>query len=253
MAHDNLTGLKKDVFDYVALRLGEGIIDLELDPAHYEVAYKQALGTYRQRSQASTEESYAWLEMQEGVNEYTLPSEITHVRQIYRRTMGSSGGTNSSSFDPFSSATLNVYLLNYTYSGGLATYELYSQYVEIAQRMFGAFMNYTFNPVTKQLRLVRNPRGDGEVILLWTYNDKPESMLLQDNHTSQWMRDYTYSAAKLIIGEAREKFASISGPQGGTALNGSQLKAEAQSEMALLIEDLYNFVDGGQPLTWVIG
>ena len=81
-----LTELKKDVFDYVALRLGDGIIDLELDPAHYEIAFKQAVGTYRQRSQNATEESYAWLELQEGVNEYTLPSEITQVRQIYRRT-----------------------------------------------------------------------------------------------------------------------------------------------------------------------
>jgi hypothetical protein len=78
-------------------------------------------------------------------------------------------------------------------------------------------------------------------------------MMLQDPQISQWLKDYTYSAAKLIIGEAREKFASISGPQGGTALNGSQLKAEAQAEMMQLVEDLYNFVDGSQPLTWVIG
>lgn len=248
-----LTELKKDVFDYVALRLGDGIIDLELDPAHYEIAFKQAVGTYRQRSQNATEESYAWLELQEGVNEYTLPSEITQVRQIYRRSMGSSTGPFSTSFDPFSSATLNVYLLNFSYSGGLATYELYSEYVELAQRMFGAFMNYTFNPVTKQLRVIRTPKGDGEVVLLWTYNDKPESMLLQDNHTGQWLREYTYSSAKQIMGEAREKFASISGPQGGTALNGSQLKAEATAEMMQLIEDLQNFVDGSQPLSFVIG
>jgi hypothetical protein len=253
MAHDNLTALKKGVFDYVALRLGDGIIDLELDPAHYEIAFEQAVGTYRQRAQNSTEESYIWLELQESVNEYTLPTEVTHVRQVYRRTMGSSQGPHSTSFDPFSSATLNVYLLNFTYSGGLATYELYSQYVELAQRMFGAFMNYTFNPVTKQIRLVRDPKGSGEVVLLWTYNQRPESMMLQDPQISQWLKDYTYSAAKLIIGEAREKFASISGPQGGTALNGSQLKAEAQAEMMQLVEDLYNFVDGSQPLTWVIG
>ena len=53
--------LKQEVFDYVALRLGEGIIDLELDPSHYEIAYQEALGTYRQRSQTATEESYHFL------------------------------------------------------------------------------------------------------------------------------------------------------------------------------------------------
>jgi hypothetical protein len=167
--------------------------------------------------------------------------------------MGSTNGPYSSSFDPFSSATLNVYLLNFTYSGGLATYEMYTQYVELAARMFGAYMNYTYEPVTRKLRLIRDPKGDGEVVLLWTYNNKPETTLLQDHQTSQWIREYTYSSAKQIMGEAREKFASISGPQGGTALNGSQLKAEATAEMMQLIEDLKNFTDGSQPLMWVIG
>jgi hypothetical protein len=248
-----LLELKQDIFDYTALRLGEGIIDLELDPAHYEIAYKNALGTYRQRAQNATEESYTWVELQQNVNEYTLPAEISHVRQVFRRTMGSTNGPYSSSFDPFSSATLNVYLLNFTYSGGLATYEMYTQYVELAARMFGAYMNYTYEPVTRKLRLIRDPKGDGEVVLLWTYNNKPETTLLQDHQTSQWIREYTYSSAKQIMGEAREKFASISGPQGGTALNGSQLKAEATAEMMQLIEDLKNFTDGSQPLMWVIG
>jgi hypothetical protein len=248
-----LLELKQDIFDYTALRLGEGIIDLELDPAHYEIAYKNALGTYRQRAQNATEESYTWVELQQNVNEYILPAEISHVRQVFRRTMGSTNGPYSSSFDPFSSATLNVYLLNFTYSGGLATYEMYTQYVELAARMFGAYMNYTYEPVTRKLRLIRDPKGDGEVVLLWTYNNKPETTLLQDHQTSQWIREYTYSSAKQIMGEAREKFASISGPQGGTALNGSQLKAEATAEMMQLIEDLKNFTDGSQPLMWVIG
>jgi len=46
----------------------------------------------------------------------------------------------------------------------------------------------------------------------------------------------------MIIGEAREKFATIAGPQGGTPLNGSSLKAEAQAEMDRLIQDLSTFV-----------
>ena len=248
-----LTELKQGVYDYAAMRLGAGIVDVELTADHYATAYEQALGMYRQRAQASTEESYAWVELQENTNTYTLPDEITHVRQIFRRTMGSTTGPFSTSFDPFSSATLNVYLLNFTYSGGLSTYEMYTGYVETAARMFGAYMNYTFNPVTKQLQLVRDPKGSGEIILLWTYNHKPETTLLQDNMTSQWLKDYTYAASKQILGEVREKFASIAGPQGGTSLNGSQLKSEAQAEMTQLVEDLRNYVDGSQPLMWVQG
>jgi hypothetical protein len=249
----DLTTLKDELFNYVEKRLGGGIVDVELDPDHYEVAYDKALTTYRQRAQNAYEESYAVIEMQENQNTYTLPQEVSSVRQVFRRTMGDATGPYSSSFDPFSSATLNVYLLNYSYGGGLATYDMYTQYVEMAARMFGGYMNYTFNPVTKVLSLVRDPKSSGEQILLWTYNLKPEIILLQDNAMKQWLRDYTFAASKMIIGEAREKFASIAGPQGGTALNGSSMKAEAQAEMDKLIDDLATYTDHSQPLTWVIG
>ena len=249
----DLTTLKDELFNYVEKRLGGGIVDIELDPDHYEVAYSKALTTYRQRAQNAYEESYTVVKMQENQNTYTLPQEVSSVRQVFRRTMGDSTGPYSSSFDPFSSATLNVYLLNYSNAGGLATYDMYTQYVEMAARMFGGYMNYTFNPVTKVLSLVRDPKSSGEQILLWTYNLKPEIILLQDNAMKQWLRDYTFAASKMIIGEAREKFASIAGPQGGTALNGSALKSEAQAEMDRLIDDLATYTDHSQPLTWVIG
>jgi hypothetical protein len=61
------------------------------------------------------------------------------------------------------------------------------------------------------------------------------------------------AAAKMMIGEAREKFGAYAGPQGGSQLNGTQLKGEAQTQMDLKIEELKNYVDGSQPLTWVIG
>jgi len=249
----DLTTLKDDLFNYVEKRLGGGIVDVELDPDHYEVAYDKALSTYRQRAQNAYEESYNVVELQENQNTYTLPTEVSSVRQVFRRTMGDSTGPYSSSFDPFSSATLNVYLLNYSQAGGLATYDMYTQYVEMAARMFGGYMNYTFNPVTKVLSLVRDPKSSGEQILLWTYNQKPEIVLLQDNAMKQWLRDYTFAASKMIIGEAREKFASIAGPQGGTALNGASLKAESQAEMDRLIDELATYTDHSQPLTWIIG
>ena len=77
-----LETLKQDAIDYVKLQLGDGIIDLELDAEHYEAAYQRALGTYRQRAEHAFEESYNFLKLQDGVNVYTLPSEIQTVRQV---------------------------------------------------------------------------------------------------------------------------------------------------------------------------
>ncbi len=249
----DLTTLKQEVFDYVANRLGDGIIDLELDPKHFETGYDSSLTTYRQRATNSLEESYAVLTLQKDKDTYTLPDEVDTVRQLYRRTMGDTSAGSGTSFDPFSSAALNVYLLNYSYSGGLATYDFYTQYVELAMRMFGGHINYTFNKFTKELRIIRSPKASGEQILIWQYNQKPEVHLLSRPETKNWIREYMHAECKMIIGESREKFASIAGPQGGTALNGAQMKAEAQAEKDRLIDDLKTYTDHSQPLTWVIG
>jgi hypothetical protein len=245
--------LKQNLFDYVRLQLGGQIVDLELDAEHYEAAYQRTLGVYRQRAENAYEESYSFLELVTNVNIYDLPQEVITVRQIFRRTFGDSTGPFASNFDPFSQASLNVYLMNFNVAGGLATYDFYSQYVEQAGRMFGAYMNYTWNPVTKKLQLIRDPKGTGESVLLWTYNLKPEFNLLSDFQISQWFRDYMVANCKMIIGEAREKFGQYAGPQGGSSLNGTAMKAEAQAQMDTLIEDLRRYVDGSQPLTWVIG
>jgi hypothetical protein len=253
MSENTLPQLKQNLIEYVKLQLADQIVDLELDPAHYEAAYQRTIGTYRQRAQNAYEEAYIFMELMRDVNIYTLPQEVVQVRQIFRRTFGDSVGPFASNFDPFAQASINVYLMNFNTAGGLATYDFYSQYVELAARMFGGFMNYTWNPVTKKLQLIRDPKGTGENVLLWTWQLKPEIQLLQDYQISQWIRDFMVANAKVIIGEAREKFSTIAGPQGGGTLNGSAMKAEGQAQMDGLIEQLKMYVDGSQPLTWVIG
>ena len=253
MAENTLPELKQNLIEYVKLQLGDQIIDLELDPAHYEAAYQKTIGVYRQRAENAYEEAYIFMELIRDVNIYTLPQETVSVRQVFRRTFGDSTGPFASNFDPFAQASINVYLMNFNVAGGLATYDFYSQYVELAGRMFGAYMNYTWNPVTKKLQLIRDPKGTGENVLLWAYQLKPEIQLLSDFQIQQWIKDYMVANCKMIIGEAREKFATIAGPQGGGSLNGAAMKAEAKEEMAAKIEELKMYVDASQPLTWVIG
>ena len=248
-----LDELKQTLFQNCRYRLGDGIIDLELDPQHYEAAYNYAIKVYRQRAQAATEESYTLFTVEKNVDTYTLPSEFINVRCIYRRTIGLETGPGASSFDPFSSAILNTYLLNYNYAGGMATYDFYAGYVELAARMFGGYVVYTFNPVTKVLRIVRDPKASGERVLIWADIQKTEEVLLQDPGAGVWIGDFILANLKLIIGEAREKFATIAGPGGGTSLNGTAMKAEGKAAMETLIEDLKRYVDYSQPLTWVQG
>ena len=122
-------------------------------------------------------------------------------------------------------------------------------------------MNFTWNKVTKKLTLTRKIPYGGiqgsdivkESVLLWTYNYKPDQILLNDPQAFPWIQDYAYALTMMSIGNAREKFASIAGPQGGTALNGTALKTEGNELLLKLDEEIKNYVDGGQPLWWIQG
>ena len=339
---------RKEIEDYIRFRLGDGMVDVELDPAHYKVAIDRALLRYRQRAQNAEEESYAFLELLPETQEYILPAEIGTVRQVFRRGIGSVTGTTASQFEPFASGYLNTYMLVAGRVGGLVNYELFSQYQELAMRMFGGYMNFTWNPVTKKLSIVRKIPDAGhtyhvlssitatgtaigstitievdqpwtglevgnnvvirncrvvgyngsyivdtvsgdyktvtvtainvlaatvvegydrrsteafspvtdtpaETVLLWIYNKKPDSMLFNSEAIFPWIQDYALAVAKDMLGQAREKFATIAGPQGGTTLNGASLKGEAKAEMEALEEELKRFYDGSMPYTWITG
>ena len=250
----NITTAKQEVFDYVRAMLGGGMIDVELDPEHYEIAIKASFDKFRQRSDNSVEESYMFLDLVLDQNEYILPDEVVEFRQMYRRSIGSrtGGGDGGTLFEPFNLAYTNTYLLSSSNMGGLATYNLFAGYQELVGRMFGSFIEFTWNTATKKLTVLQRPRT-GENVLIQAYNYRPDFQILTDYLSKQWIKDYTLAKCKFMLGEARSKFATIAGPQGGSTLNGDALKAEAQAEMDKLEEDLKLQVAGGVGYGFSIG
>jgi hypothetical protein len=251
----DLTTQKQEIFDYVYAMLGGNMIDVELDPIHYNTALTKALTRYRQRSPNAVEESYLFLTLVEDQNEYILPQEVIEVRQLFRRSIGSrTGGGNGggSLFEPFNLAYTNTYLLSGSKMGGLATYDMFAQHQELVGRMFGSFIEFKWNSTTKKLTLLQRPRAE-ENILIYAYNYRPDSQIISDYLAIQWIKDYTLATCKYMLGEARSKFSTIAGPQGGTTLNGSELKSEAQAEIEKLDQEVALGVSGGTGLSFLIG
>ena len=241
---------RNDIIKEIELRLGGGMVDIELDRDHYDVAITRAIDKYRQRSSNSVEEAYMVLDMNVGQDTYILPQEVISVRYIFRR---GAGGINSGvDFEPFGAAYINAYLLQSTGSGSLVNFEIYSQYRELLGRMFGNELLFTWIQHTHTLKIHRYVRAPDSVILQ-TYNFRPEISLFNDMYAKPWIKDYATAHCKIMIGEARSKFGSIAGPQGGTTLNGVEIKTEGLAEIDKLEEDLMNYKDGGTPLGILIG
>ena len=247
-----LQELKTQIFDYVRFSLGDGLIDVELDPVHYEQAITASFFRYRARSSNSVEESYSFLELKMDTNTYQLPQEVMSVRNVFKRNIGSNSGT-SSQYEPFEAGFVNFYMIQSGRVGGLATFSFYSMFLKEAAKMFGGYLNYNFNRVTKELTIMRRPRADKETIMLWTENYKPDVVLLQDLYTFGWIKEYTLALCMRTLGEARSKFSTLPGPQGGSQLNGADLLTRAQAKIDALEAEITNFMDGSEPAWFVIG
>jgi len=247
----NRNKVRNDVIKDIRLLLGDGMIDIELDPEHYDVALDVAISKIRQRSDNSIEEDFYAIELKADVAEYSLPEEIMEVKQIWNRSFGHgiSGGVD---MDPFELAYANSYFFMNNHIGGIATYEMFSQYRETLNKIAATEIQYIWNPVTKKLKILRKIRAD-ETVLLHVYLERNEDQLFVDPYLKSWLRDYALAYCKRMLGEARGKFSALPGAQGGVTLNGAEMKAEADALIEKLEFDLTVHVDGSAPLGFVIG
>jgi hypothetical protein len=251
----NSTVERNAVFQYVKSMLGDGMIEVELDPIHYETALDKALNRYRQKSSNAVEESYLFLELIQDQNEYRLPDEVISVRQVFRRAIGSRTGIGAGGtlFEPFNLAYTNTYLMSGSMMGGLATYDAFAGYQKLVGRMFGSYIEFLWKPTTHILNILQRPFAQGEQILVQSYNFRPDWVLLQDPYAKQWLRDYTLAGCKQMLGEARSKFASIAGPGSPITMNGTDLKSSAKDEFERLDKELMDLTAGGTGYYFITG
>jgi len=251
MMNTNIVEVRKNVANTILTKLGGSMMDIELDDESLQTCIDLALAKLKQRSDACLEESLVLLTLQRNQKEYILPDEIEEVEKIYRKGYGRQyGSLAGQNMDPFAYAWTNMYmcgLLGSSKVGGLVTFDLNTSYLKTAGKMFGMYMNYSYNPNTHKLVLVENPRSDNEIILLHSYVMRPDYMILQDKFSGLWCLDWATAEAKEILGQLRERFSSgLPSPMNGsTTQNGNQLKAEAKAEKERLEKELIAFIPGG--------
>ena len=244
--------LRDDLVKEIELRLGGQMVDVELDPENYDVAIKKSFEKYRQRSENSVEEAFVKLELIKEQSEYTLDSDVIDVYDVYRRSSGTLNSASSGDIEPFETAYLNNYLLYSGRAGGLAIYDALSQHREHLGKMFGENYTFTWNTVTKKLLLHRKVKAD-DTVFVHVFKQRTDEELLQDPYSAPWLKDYALAHSKLILAEARGKFNTIAGPQGGTSLNADALRMDAQATIDKLEDDLKFYAEGQQGLGVIIG
>ncbi len=250
---------RAEMMEEIKLRLGHQMVDIELDPEHYDAAINISLRYYRQRSTNAMIEAFAFLEIQTDVASYTLPSDIQEVRAVYRNNLGGIGMAGGQ-LDPFGQAfTNNIFMIQNNMGGmstggpgNLATYDLALGFQKLAGRMFGRDVQFTWDGGTKRITFHRRFLA-GEEIGLHVYMSRPEEVLFIDHYARPWIEDMATAQAKAMLGQGRGKFSALAGPQGGITLNGAELKAEAAQEITTLLQELKDGIEASMGYGFTIG
>jgi len=236
----------------IQLLLGDQMVEVELDEEHLNLAIDMAIDRVRQRTTGGVEESHVFFTLQPDQDVYTLPDEIQEVEKLYRRGVGanSTGGTN---FDPFEAAFSNIYLLQAGRTGGLATWDFFAQYQETIGRVFGSEINFIWDNYNHKLTLIRRPTAE-EDVLCKVWMKKPADVIIDDDYSKVWVREFALAQSKIMLGEARDKFpGGLPGPAGSVLLNGQQLKTEGTADLERLEMELQNFVISRDGMPFRIG
>jgi len=243
---------RTELIKQIQLSLGEGMVDVELDLNHINLAITVGIEKLRQRSDGSMIEKDIFLHITRNVQEYTLPDEVQEVRRLYRRSVGptTNGGIN---FDPMAGMAYDALLLQPGQSGGLATWDMFNQYLETVERVFASQFNFVWDVDTHILRIIKRPIAD-EDVMVRVYSRKSEDTIITDPYTRPWLRSYAIAQAMLYLGQARGKYPSgFPGPNGSVVFNGEQLIQQAQVEIEKLELELFNIITGSEGYSFIVG
>ena len=175
-------------------------------------------------------------------------------------------------FDPYSvgaQGTLNLIselgFGNYSPAAQFLMMPLYEDVLRMQQIEFNDHIRkstFSFNIVDNKLEIFPVPTGFGKTRVYFEYMSRDEfehdSQTIQADSLSdysdipydfiqyrnindvgkQWIRKYTLALAKELLGAIREKYSSVPIPDGDIQLDGAALRAEAQVEKDMLIEQL---------------
>jgi hypothetical protein len=175
-------------------------------------------------------------------------------------------------FDPYSvgaQGTLNLIselgFGNYSPAAQFLMMPLYEDVLRMQQIEFNDHIRksaHTFNIVDNKLEIFPVPTGVGKTKVYFEYMSRDEfehdSQTIQADSLSdysdipydfiqyrnindvgkQWIRKYTLALTKELLGAIREKYSSVPIPDGELQLDGAALRAEAQVEKDMLVEQL---------------
>lgn len=224
--------VRQQMHDYILLKLGAPVHDLELDEQQLDVSIDEALDVWEDYAPRDFY-TYHTFQTIPGKSVYKMPPEIGHIRQVYYKEMAQFA---------FQASDLDGAIpVEYFYPGG-AYSSIQGGLIDPIQPIWGRMGEWTLYKQYEQMysRISSNLGGwewvgGRDTIKLYPIPCKPQHVIVHYlpkcfdwDCNYQSIREGGLASAMMILGEIRSKYQNIPGPQGGTVLNGQDILNRGQ-------------------------
>ena len=231
---------RQGLIDYCLRRLGEPVIEINVDEDQIEDKVDDALQVYQEFHHDATMRVYYehQLTADDITNKYiTLPSNILYVTKMFPVSSTIINSSNFFSFN-YQFAMSDYHNLADVGTGGLAYYEQMRQYMELIDMKINGLPLITFSRRANRLYMWSDIEdgvlSEGQYVALEVYQTVDPTQ-----HTSvyndMFVKDFTTALIKEQWGMNMSKFEGMQLP-GGVTISGRQILEDAKTEIQELRE-----------------
>jgi len=229
------------LIDYCKRKLGEPVIEINVDEDQVEDRIDEALGYYQEYHSDATLKTYLkhQITSDDVSNEYiTLSSDIIQVSKMFPLTSTFAASRNF--FDIKYQIMLNDMHNLATFLGDLGYYEQMQQYLSLLDMKLNGMPQVNFSRRQNRLYIFGDFADSdiqvGDYIIAEVYQ-----IVDPETHTSvyndKWLKEYATALIKQQWGQNLIKFEGMQLP-GGVTLNGRQIYDDASNDIEKLRENI---------------
>lgn len=241
---------RRELTENMLYALGYPSIQVELTKPQLKFCIDQALQELRRRSSLSYERTFFFLQLEPGVQHYSLTNEcvgfnkVVSVMEIHRVNatfLGKAEGHGA----------FGQLIMQQLYQMGtfdMVSYHIMSDYMETLEMMTAGRMMFSWREQSRKLSIQQRIIYP-EKIMIDASIERTEQSILQDRMCKNWILNWALAEAKQILAGIRGKFQTMAGASGGVSLNASDLQAQADKMFEQCRLELDEYV-ASDPENW---
>lgn len=224
--------------------LGYPVVDVEAAPEQIDLAITIALSELRARTSVAYKHGYFFMRTESENQRYLLTNKVAGMNKIVS-VLSVQRLMSSFLSSAHGAGVYGQIVLQHLYNMGnfdILSYHLMAEYIKTLEIMFAGRLTFNWDEHKRELFIHNRFPFAERMVLIEAMVERTEQDLLTDRWCKEWLRRYATAKVKEMLASVRGKFSTLPGAGGSVTLNASDLKMQAEAEIAACLQEIDDFV-----------